>query len=284
LEGIKNQRGAKWMKIMKKMLPIIAIAVTLSLLAACAGGGTGGTAPTGGGGGAAPAAGGEAAPAADAGDAPITLRISWWGNQLRNDTTMAWLDYYSENYPHVTFEAEFTDWSGYWDRLATQAAAGNLPDIIQQDLSFITQYWARGLLSNLTDLSNQGYLDLSEIPQSILAAGSFEGDLFALCIGVNARAIIYDIDVMEAAGVSFSERPTYEEIRELSAIVFEATGVRGTTPVEGGPLQMLARNSGELLYDTDIYGNNIIGASHDTILSYFRHAHQTINTPWSLEF
>jgi len=253
----------------KKIMLLITVVLTASFLAACAGGGgaTGGTTP-----GDAPAA---------AADEEVTLRISWWGNQLRNDTTLAWLDYYSEQHPGVRFEAEFTDWSGYWDRLATQAAAGNLPDIIQQDIAFITQYWARGLLVNLTDMSNRGYLDISEVPSSILASGSFEGDLFALCIGVNARAIIYDIDVMEAAGVEFSDRPTYQELMDLSAIIFEATGVRGDTPTEVGPLQLMARSVGELIYDVDADGNNIIGASHNTVLRYFRQVYDTINSPWA---
>ena len=252
----------------KSSIIFTGLALILMLaLAACAGGG--GTAPAGGGG-------------AAAADEQITIRISWWGNQLRNDTTQAWLNYYSEQNPHVRFEAEFTDWGGYWDRLATQAAAGNLPDIIQQDLAFITQYWARGLLVNLTDMSNRGYLDLSGVPDVILQAGSFDGDVFALCIGVNARAIFYNADAMAEAGVSWSERPTYAEIMEHSARIFDVTGIRGDTPSNHLSLYMMARNVGERFFDLDANGNNIIGASEETVLRYFRQVDATINSPWSL--
>ena len=264
--------------MIKKVLPAIAaLSLMAALLAACAGAGT----PAGGSGGGASASADTSASTVPA-EEQITLRISWWGNQLRNDTTLAWLDFYSEENPNVVFEAEFTDWSGYWDRLATQAAAGNLPDIIQQDLAFITQYWARGLLANLSDLSNRGYLDLSEVPESIIAAGSFEGDLYALTIGVNARTISYRTDLMEEAGISWSERPTFQEIMDHSSRIFEVTGLRSDTPSGIGALVMIARNVGETAYGVDADGNNIIGASPETVLRSFRYVYETINAPWSL--
>jgi len=258
-----------------KKIPVALICCLFTLaiaLTACAG--PAGSTPTGG----AAAEGAAASPAEEA----VSLRISWWGNQLRNETTLAMLDAYTAQNPHVTFEAEFTDWNGYWDRLATQAAAGNLPDIIQQDYAFITQYWARGLLANLTDQINLGNLDVSEVPESVLTLGRFEGDLFALCIGVNAVAIFYNIDVAEAAGVSWSERPSYQEIMELSAIVYAATGVRGDTPAGLGSLQMMSRDVGEWVYDVDADGNNIVGASEATVLRFFTQVYNTINSEWSL--
>jgi len=262
------------MKFKKILVLVIAVVVMTGILASCAGG-------TGGGGGAAATPTAGETPAA-AGDEAITLRISWWGNQLRNETTLAFLDAYTELNPHVTFEAEFTDWGGYWDRLATQAAAGNLPDIIQQDYGYIAQYHARGLLANLTELYTAGYMDVSEVPESVLTLGRFGGDLYALCIGVNAVAIFYNIDAAEAAGVSWSERPSYQELMEFSAAVFDATGIRGDTPGGMGGLQMMARDVGEFVYDVDASGNNIVGASEATVLRFFNQIYTTINMPWSL--
>jgi multiple sugar transport system substrate-binding protein len=42
--------------------------------------------------------------------------------------------------PNVKINVEFTDWTGYWDKLSAMAAGGNLPDIIQQDYAYITQW------------------------------------------------------------------------------------------------------------------------------------------------
>ncbi|MFH5186840.1 extracellular solute-binding protein [Paenibacillus sp. TAB 01] len=74
------------------------------------------------------AAGGAAAGSADK---PVKLRIVWWGSQARHDATLKALDAYTKKHPNVTFEPEFSGFDGYADKLATQAAAKNAPDIIQ---------------------------------------------------------------------------------------------------------------------------------------------------------
>ena len=60
----------------------------------------------------------------------ITLNLYWWGNQTRNDVTKKAIDLYMEQNPNIEIKAEFTDWSGYWDKLSAMAAGGNMPDIV----------------------------------------------------------------------------------------------------------------------------------------------------------
>ena len=214
-------------------------------------------------------------------DAPeeITIRIAWWGNQLRNDGTVAMLEAYMAENPHVKVESEFTDWSGYWDKLATQAASNNLPDIIQQDYMYIAQYHAKDQLANLTDQIKAGNLNVDNVSESILATGSFDGELYALCLGVNAVGMLYNTNLAEAAGVTVPERFTYEELMEMNAKVFEATGVRGMTPASGGGMQMMCRDVGELYLNPE---DSTIGASEATVLKYFTQVKNTIDAPWAV--
>ena len=51
----------------------------------------------------------------------ITLNLYWWGNQTRNDVTKKAIDLYMEKNPNIEIKAEFTDWSGYWDKLSAMA-------------------------------------------------------------------------------------------------------------------------------------------------------------------
>ncbi len=44
---------------------------------------------------------------------------------------------YEAEHPEVKFEVEFSDWNGYWDKLATQAAVRKSSDIIQMDYAFL---------------------------------------------------------------------------------------------------------------------------------------------------
>ena len=209
----------------------------------------------------------------------ITIRIAWWGNQLRNDGTVAMLEAYIAENPHVKYEAEFTDWSGYWDKLATQAASNNLPDIIQQDYMYIAQYHAKDQLVNLTEQIEAGNLNVDNVSESILATGSFDNNLYALCLGVNAVGMLYNTNLAEQAGVTVPERYTYEELMEMNAKVFEATGVRGMTPASGGGMQMMCRDIGELYLNPE---DNTIGASEATVLKYFNQVKDTIDAPWAV--
>src|SRR5699024_7109700 len=67
----------------------------------------------------------------------ITLRMAWWGEQTRNDGTNEVIEMFEDENPHITIETEYARWDDYWRKLAPQAAANELPDIIQMDLSYI---------------------------------------------------------------------------------------------------------------------------------------------------
>lgn len=212
-------------------------------------------------------------------DQEVAIRIAWWGNQLRNDTTTAMLDAFVADNPNVKYEAEFTDWNGYWDKLSTQAASNNLPDIIQQDYAYIAQYHAKNQLANLSEQVDAGNLNIDDVPESILATGMFDGKLYALCAGVNAVGMLYNTRLAEEAGIEVPLRITYDEIMEMSAKVFEKTGVRGDTPGGNGSITMMARDVGEQFFDVD---NHKIGASEATVLKYFKQIEATITSEWAV--
>ena len=64
-----------------------------------------------------------------------------------------------EQNPNVEIKVEFTDWSGYWDKLSAMAAGGNLPDIIQMDYSYLQQYQQSGQLADLSQFIDSGVID-----------------------------------------------------------------------------------------------------------------------------
>ncbi len=75
-------------------------------------------------------------------NAKITLSISWWGSNNRVKITDQVLDLYEQQHPNVTIERQNSDWSGYWDKLATQSAGGNTPDVMQMGTMQANQYAA----------------------------------------------------------------------------------------------------------------------------------------------
>jgi len=128
---------------------------------------------------------------------PIKLRILWWGSQSRHDATLKAIELYQQKHPNVTFEPEFSGWDGYWDKLATQSAAKNAPDIIQMDASYLAEYAGRNQLADLS----QG-IDTSAIDPSLLATGEFEGTQYAIPLGNNAIGLAYNKEAVEKLGIT----------------------------------------------------------------------------------
>ncbi len=180
----------------------------------------------------------------------ITLSLYWWGNQTRNDVTKKAIDLYMEQNPNIEINPEFTDWSGYWDRLATMTAGGNMPDIIQQDYSYISPYQKSGQLADLTPFIEDGTIDTTNIPDSIIYSGSIGVNVYAISLGSNAPMMIYDKELVEKAGVSIPDQPTITELYDISEKIYAATGAKALFHDNGfNMMQMFARANGSHLFD-----------------------------------
>lgn len=161
----------------------------------------------------------------------ITLRIAWWGGQPRHDYTLEVIKMYEEKNPHVTIEPEYASWDDYWKKLAPQAAANELPDIMQMDLSYLAQYGGKGQLEDLN-----GYLgtaiDVSNVSDSAVSGGMLNGQLFGFNLGVNALQVHYDPELLKKIGVdSIDPNWTWEDYTELgkkaaAAGLYLETGLR----------------------------------------------------------
>lgn len=138
-----------------------------------------------------PAAGAQAGKDAK----PVKLRIYWWGAQARHDATLKALELYTKQHPNVTFEPEFSGWDGYFDKLATQAAAKNMPDIIQMDTGYFTDYASRNQLADLNGLN------VADIDKTLLEVGKWNNKLYAVPLGSNAFGFVYDKAALEKLGI-----------------------------------------------------------------------------------
>jgi multiple sugar transport system substrate-binding protein len=179
----------------------------------------------------------------------ITLSLCWWGNQTRNDVTKKAADLYMSLNPNVEIKVEFTDWPGYWDKLSTMAAGGNLPDIIQQDYSYISQYQKSGQLADLTEFIDSGIIKTDKIPESIIESGSIDGKCYAISLGSNAPTMIYDKGIVERAGVTIPEEMTVDELYDICQQIYDKTGVASFYDSGLAMMQIVSRERGGHLFD-----------------------------------
>lgn len=189
----------KWKRLLVSLMALSLV----GMLAACGGGGKPGGAD------------GETAGAGNAsgagGDGQIKLRMMWWGSQERHEATLAALELYTKNHPNITFEPEYSGMDGYLDKLSTQAAAKNAPDIIQLDPGWAPDWAGRNQLSPLDSV------DVAKIDPKLLAGGQKDGTQYAVPLGSVAFGLIYDKAALDKLGIKNPENGwTWDEFFALA--------------------------------------------------------------------
>jgi multiple sugar transport system substrate-binding protein len=121
---------------------------------------------------------------AAASQGPVKIRFAWWGNEVRNKMTNQVIADYMKLNPNVTITPEPGEWSGYWDKLSTQYAGKDAPDIIQMDEQYLRDFGKRGVWPTCRSSASTP----SSVRASPTPARSTQG--VALCAGVNALSIV----------------------------------------------------------------------------------------------
>lgn len=156
-------------------------------------------------------------------DEEVQLRFTWWGGESRHDYTQEIIDDFEEEHPHISISPEYGEWGGYWDQLATQAAAQDLPDIIQMELRYMREYIDSGQFIPLDEV------DTSDVAEGVLEGGMIDGELYGVPSGSTVPAVVANREVFEEAGVDFPDDSTWtwEEFRETSQEISENSEATG---------------------------------------------------------
>ena len=215
----------------------LAAAATTMGLAGCAPGSQGGSGSQGGGG-----EGGA-----------TELALAWWGNPTRNKNTEAMIAAYTAANPNVKISPQTGDFSGYWDKLATQTAGGTAPDIIQMDMAYIAEYGTRGALLDL------GKVDVSKFVEGTVDSGKINDTLVGINAGINSALFFANPTVFEKAKMELPDDTTWtwDQMAEVGAEVASKAGVPlGIASVMGSdPLfATFLRQNGKELFTPDGLG------------------------------
>lgn len=127
----------------------------------------------------------------------VKLRIMWWGSQERHEATLKVLDLYTKNHPNIAFEPEYSGMDGYLDKLSTQAAANNAPDIFQLDPGWVSDWASRNQLDILSPA-----VDVSKVDQKVLSGGQFGGKQYAIPLGSVGYGMVYDKAALDKLGIA----------------------------------------------------------------------------------
>jgi multiple sugar transport system substrate-binding protein len=206
-------------------------AVALALGAAVALTGCGGSDDTSGGGG------------------KVVLRYTWWGNPDRAARTEEAVALFEKEHPGIEVQTSFAGYDAYKQKLATQAAGGDAPDVMQLDYRQIDKYASGGVLLDLS--TQKGTLRTAEIDAGLLATGVVDGKQYAIPQARGTETLVYDAKQWRAAGVTLPRQGwTWDDWADAMRALAEKTGKPGS--VDPGQsedaFEVWLRGQGKSLY------------------------------------
>jgi multiple sugar transport system substrate-binding protein len=227
--GITNRRRAT---------AFAALAITSALaLSACSGGG------------------GEAE---EVSDEPVTLNLSFWGNDVRAALYDEAIAAFNEEYPNITVNTTFLGFPEYWEKRQIEATGGGLPDVMQFDYSYMRQYSENGLLLDLDDYLGDG-IETEGLSDEILGIGKLDDVTYGIPTSTNAWALYQNPKLLASVGVEpYPGGGTYDDYDAWMAEVTDAATAAGVE-IYGGTdytgriqnFELELRSQGRALFDDE---------------------------------
>jgi multiple sugar transport system substrate-binding protein len=202
-------------------------------------------------------------------DAKATLQMTWWGSTDRHKRTQDALTEFGKKHPNITVRTQFSGWDGYWEKLATETAGGNPPDVIQMDYSYIGEYARRGALRPLDDLVPK-VLGLGDFSAETLAGGKIDNKLYGVNAGLNSMAMVVNLSLAKQIGVEVPDNTmTWTDLATFT----KALGAKAPAGVfgaenganDGAALECWLRQKGKALFTPD----GALGFGPDDLTEWF---------------
>ena len=218
-----------------------------------------------------------AAPRRDAGE----MRFAWWGNPLRvTQTNQVLAMFTQETGVYVeTMEGTFGE---YWPMMRTLAAAGNLPDVMQHDVSELLAFQEAGLLLDLRPFIANGRIDTRNIPQALLDQGRVGAGIYAIPAGMNYNSIVYNRTLLDSLGLSAPRNMNMVQFIELSREIYRRSGVRTNwqSNAPDNPMHAVLRGQGVNMFERTPAGGWRMGGTPADYQIFFDVLHQGIQEGW----
>jgi ABC-type glycerol-3-phosphate transport system substrate-binding protein len=148
---------------------------------------------------------------------PVSIRYSVFSSVAESPQMKNFKKAFEREYPNITVEFEPVPSGRSRDKLLTQVAGGNAPDVAFMDAGAVGEFATRGALQNL-----EGYIAGSEVVtaddyvDAFWNMGVVEGSAYGLPLDGETTGLFYRTDLFEQAGIE--EPPaTWEEFEQTAA-------------------------------------------------------------------
>lgn len=195
-----------------------------------------------------------------------SLTVYWWGGPDRAKRTQDALDMYHTQHPEVSFTYQWQGYSGYYDKLSTNAAGGQVPDLFQIDDNLLTEYAERRLTLDLGPYVGK-QLSVTDFAPGLKQYGTVQGKFVAAAAASNTPGLVYDKTLLQGAGLPTPQIGwSWQQYADWARQVATATGKYGTTDPSADykVLQDWLRQQGK-----DLYKNGKLGFTEADLTKWF---------------
>lgn len=138
-----------------------------------------------------------------ASDEQVTLR---WGRHT-NASEQPVYDYMEKDfvtrYPNVKLEVEEVPWADYFQKLLTQTAGGNPPDVMWTGSLWIPQFWAKGVVKNLDPFISASSFNVDDYFPKWMDYMYWGGSVFYLPTRGATIGLYYNKNIFDEAGIEY---------------------------------------------------------------------------------
>lgn len=154
----------------------------------------------------------------------VTITWSFWGDPWEVEINNKVKEAFEEKYPHIKVETQHAPWSNYFDRLQTQWAAGESPDVMF--LTNVPSYASKGVLKDLTGLIEDEGFDVNQFTEAQLKNFEYDGKLYGLPRDNDTKVFFYNKKLFDEANLPYPEEGwTWNDLREYAkALTKEENG------------------------------------------------------------
>ena len=209
----------------------------------------------------------------------ITLNVAWWGGQGRIEAFENALKLYEEA-NGVNIETQTNGFSDHVTSMSTAGASGDLPEMFMLQSAYMGNFIDGNMLVDLRPYVESGALDLSKVPENVIATGVVDGAIYGICAGVNAPALVYNKTLLDDSGIAIKDGMNIDEFCLLCKEIYEKTGVKTNVANWTTMVEYLARGLGYHMFEDGQLGVS----SADDLLPYFALVERGFNEGWLIDY
>lgn len=165
-----------------------------------------------------------------------TLKVVWGSSPSASEEwrelVQGYEALYEDTHPEVDVQIEFVDFSDYRNTIVSMVEAGDPPDVMFTNSIWIPEFVSLGLIEPLDRYMTRDFRR-QFIPAIINEGAVYQGRTFGLPGATSTRALYYNLDLFEQAGL---ENPptTWEELRAASEAISALDGDASGFGLQGG--------------------------------------------------